>query len=188
MPVTREGRLNDSLERYQRALPGALTGAGAVVVTRAQRMFVLFDPKGTATGATKRSITVSPPYTSGGYTRVKVGPTTKYSWWLHFGRKPGKMPPVTPEFSRDEGGGNILDWVKEKRLSGSYSIKTKRRLGGRARREREDLDAAWAIAKKIARDGTKPFPFLTVAFRQSKQAALDVFIRMLARGMVTGGR
>ena len=157
MPVTREGRLNDNLERYQRALPGALTGAGAVVVTRAQRMFVLFDPKGTATGATKRSITVSPPYTSGGYTRVKVGPTTKYSWWLHFGRRPGKFPPMQA----------IRDWVKEKHIP-------------------EEM--AFPIARSIAEKGTQPFPFLTVAFRQSKQAALDVFIRMLARGMVTGGR
>jgi len=142
-------------------------------------MFVLFDPKGTATGATKRSITVSPPYTSGGYTRVKVGPTTKYAWFIEFGRKPGKMPPIQP----------LADWVHTKRLAGSYSIKKgHRRLGGKKRKEAEDLSMAYAIATKIARDGTKPFPFLTVAFRQSKQAALDVFIRMLARGMVTGGR
>lgn len=157
MPVRREGRLNDNLERYQRALPGALTAAGQVVVTRTRRIFVLFRPRGWATGHTVRSLTVSPPYMSGGYMRVKVGPTTKYSWWLHFGRKPGKMPPIPA----------IEDWIREKHIG-----------------DPEEL--AWPIAKSIAGKGTQPFPFLTTGFRQSKEEARRVFIRVLARGIVGG--
>jgi hypothetical protein len=175
MPVHRTNTAKDALSAYQRALPGALTAAGMVVVTRTQRIFVLFRPKGIATGHTYRSLTVSPPYMDGSYMRVKVGPTTKYAWWLHFGRPPGKMPPVQ----------DIADWVKEKHISGTYSA-SGRRVGGRKRREAEDVSTAWAIAKSIARHGTKPFPFLTVGFRQSKAAALRVFQRALAQGVVRG--
>jgi hypothetical protein len=185
MAVHREGRLEENLRRYQRALPGALTAAGKVVVTRTHRIFVLFRPRGWATGHTVRSLTVSPPYMDGRYMKVKVGPTTKYSWWLHFGRGPGKMPPIQ----------NILDWVKEKHIAGTYRVVgTHRgrypryeRSGGRAQREREDLDTAWAIARAIARKGTKPFPFLIVGFRQSKGAALQVFRRALMQGVAQEG-
>lgn len=186
MAVTRDGRLEQNLQAYERALPGALTAAGIVVVTRTQRVFVLFKPRGWATGRTVRSLTVSPPYLAGGFMRVKVGPTTRYSWYLHFGRKPGKMPPIE----------DMLDWVKEKHIAGTYRVVGTRRgrypryqrSGGRAQREREDLDAAWAIAKKIAREGTKPFPFLTVGFRQSKADALKVFTRVLIQGAAQGRR
>jgi hypothetical protein len=181
MPVRREGRLEPNLQAYQRALPGALTAAGIVVVTRTQRIFVLFKPRGWATGRTVRSLTVSPPYVDGRYMRVKVGPTTRYSWWLHFGRPPGKMPPVQ----------DILDWVKEKHIAGEYRVVGTRRgrypryqrSGSRSQREREDLDAAWAIAKSIAKHGTKPFPFLAVGFRQSKGDALRVFRRALMQSV-----
>ena len=114
--------------------------------------------------------------------RVNVGPTTKYSGWLHVGRKPGKMPPIE----------NILDWVKEKQIAGTYAVMGPtgypryKRQGGKAQQEREDLDAAWAIAQHIAKHGTKPFPFLLLGFRQSKGAALEVFRRTLARGLVSG--
>jgi hypothetical protein len=160
MPVRRAGNLEDNLARYQRALPGALTAAGQVVVTRTRRVFVLFRPKGWATGRTVRSLTISPPFMDGGYMRVKVGPTTKYSWWLHFGRDPGKMPPVQA----------ILDWVKEKHVGNPG----------------DELSTAWAIAKSIGRKGTKPVPFLTVGFRQSKDDALRVFRRALMRGVASG--
>jgi hypothetical protein len=145
---------------------------------------VLFRPKGIATGHTYRSITISPPYMDGNYMRVKVGPTTKYAWWLHFGRKPGKMPLKLVD-GKLQPVPSLVDWVKEKHISGSYSTSGRRR-GGKARREAEDLDVAWAIARSIGRHGTKPFPFLTVGFRQSKAAALRVFQRTLAQGVARG--
>lgn len=177
--------MQESMARYQRALPGALTAAGMVVVTRTQRIFVLFRPRGIASGHTYRSLTVSQPYMDNeGYMRVKVGPTTKYSWWLHFGRGPGKRPPVQ----------NILDWVKEKNIAGSYAhtgsgtrgYPRYGRRGSRRRQEAEDLSAAFAIATAIGKHGTRPFPFLTVAFRQSRRDALRVFLRALAQGLVNG--
>lgn len=62
------------------------------------------------------------------------------------GRAPGgKMPPVNA----------ILYWVKRKGLAGTFSVKTRRRLGSQATRDKEDLAAAWAIARHIAKNGTK---------------------------------
>lgn len=183
MPVTRAGNLENNLSRYQRALPGALTAAGQVVVTRTRRIFVLFRPRGWATGHTVRSLTISPPFMDGGYMRVKVGPTTKYSWWLHFGRKPGRMPPVDA----------ILDWVREKHIAGTYAVTGAgkrgypryKRQGSRAQRQMEDISMAWAIAKGIARKGTRPFPFLTTGFRQSKNDALEAFRKSLLRELAS---
>lgn len=176
MAVEREGRLNRELtNRFNRAAPGALTAAGAVVVMRTQRIFVTFRPRGWATGATVRSLTVGPPERSRGRNsmRVKIGPTTKYAWFLHQGRRPGKPPPVYA----------ILDWVREKHISGSYSVQTRKRLGSKATRESEDLATAFAIARAIGKRGTKPFPFLLVGLRQSRQEALIVFRRVLLANM-----
>jgi len=183
--VTRGAKMRENLERYQRALPAALTAAGMVVVTRVQRIFVLFKPSGWATGHTVRSVTVSPPYYDGTYMRVKVGPTTAYAWYTEFGRKPGKRPPIQA----------IIDWVKEKHLSGTYAVVgTKRggyprykRSGTKRVKGREDRQLAFLIARKIGEEGTKPHPYLTAGFRQSKDAALRVFVNMIAQGMVLGG-
>lgn len=186
MAVVREGRLEDELTtRYRRALPIALTKAGMVIVLRAHRIMVMFRPVGWATGHTARSLTVSPPVLDSGWLRVKIGPTTKYAFWVHFGRPPGRMPPVE----------NILHWVREKHIAGSYRVvgpyaggyPRYKRSGGRRRQQAEDLSAAWAIAKSIARKGTRPYPFLTVAFRQGRQEALRTFRVSLLAGMTKSG-
>lgn len=53
----------------------------------------------------------------------------------------------------------ILAWVKRKKISGTYSTKTKRRTGSKSNREAEDKQVAFLIARKIARDGIRPRPF-----------------------------
>jgi hypothetical protein len=156
--------MEKSLRRLEAAIPGALTAAGMVVVTRTQRIFVIFRPRGTATGATWRSITVSPPFVDArGYTRVRVGPHTTYAKELHEGRPPGKRPPVEPD---DAGGGySILDWVREK---GIGDVKSQRSI-------------AYAIATNIGKYGTKPFPYLRVGFDMSRKEAVRVFTAVLAK-------
>lgn len=164
--VSRKGDLEKNLKRFERALPGALTAAGMVVVTRTQRIFVIFRPRGTATGATWRSITVSPPFEEGGWMRVRIGPQTPYAKALHEGRPPGERPPVEPHHAL--GGYSILDWVKEKNLL----------PGGRPK----DLRSlAYAVATNIGKFGTKPFPFLRAGFDTSRKEALRVFTATLAR-------
>jgi hypothetical protein len=70
----------------------------------------------------------------------------EYPAVMEFGRRPGaKMPP--PEA--------LLRWVHVKHLAGTYSIKTKRRHGGKKRQADEDLAVAFAVARAIARKGIK---------------------------------
>ena len=80
-----------------------------------------------------------------------------YGLPVEYGRKPGKMPPVDA----------IQLWVTRKQLAGTYSIKTQKRLGSYADQEAQDRQAAWAIAKKIAKHGTKG----AFMFRDGLQAA-----------------
>lgn len=178
MAVSRDGRLEKELNaRFHRAAPPALTAAGAVVVTKTQRIFVLFRPRGWATGHTVRSLTVGPPEKNASGYRVKVGPTTNYAWWLHEGRPPGKPPPVQA----------IVDWVREKHISGMYSVSTHKRMGSKSTQGAEDLSAAFAIARAIGERGTQPFPFLRVGLMRSRREAMIVFRRVLIAGMVLDG-
>ena len=68
--------------------------------------------------------------------RTTVGPTVSYGAFVEFGRGPGRMPPVNA----------IKDWILEK---------FRGRIAG------NDLSSvAWAIAKKIARRGTRGYPYM----------------------------
>ena len=68
-----------------------------------------------------------------------------YGIVVEYGRLPGgRMPPVQA----------ILYWVKRKGIAGTFSASTGRRLGNQATRDKQDLAAAWAIARHIAVHGT----------------------------------
>jgi hypothetical protein len=62
-------------------------------------------------------------------------------WAMERGRAKGKMPPIEA----------IMLWLKRKGISGTYSIKSKRRMGSKAKQEKEDTSLAWAIAIKISK-------------------------------------
>ena len=54
---------------------------------------------------------------------------------------------------------NIVRWVKRKGITGTYSVKTRRRTGSRINQLAEDYSAAWPIAMSILKNGVKPHPF-----------------------------
>jgi hypothetical protein len=61
-----------------------------------------------------------------------------------------------------------MAWMKRKGIKGgTYSVKTRRRKGNKAQREAEDKSVAYAIAKKILRDGIKERPFLYPAVNKN---------------------
>jgi hypothetical protein len=64
---------------------------------------------------------------------------------IEFGRKPGRMPPIE----------NIALWMKRRGLVGLFSIRTRKRTGNKAMRQKQDVAAAWGMAKHIAKYGTK---------------------------------
>ena len=67
-----------------------------------------------------------------------------YAFFVEHGRRAGKMPPV------DE----IAQWFKKKH---------------RIANAKEALARAWALAKKIAREGTRPHPFFKPAIESTKK-------------------
>lgn len=88
---------------------------------------------------------------------ITVFSPLKYSYWAHEGRKPGRMPPIEP----------IQRWVQMKGIAGRYSAKTGRRVGNAVNRWNEDNAAAWAIARSIAKKGTKGVKFFEMALKQA---------------------
>lgn len=62
----------------------------------------------------------------------------------------------------------IMDWVRQKGLSGTYSTKTQRRTGNKGARDFEDASVAYAIALSILRKGIRPQPFFFSAVENEK--------------------
>lgn len=53
----------------------------------------------------------------------------------------------------------IVRWVKRKGISGTYSVKTRRRTRSKINQLAEDYSAAWPIALSILRNGISPHPY-----------------------------
>lgn len=93
-----------------------------------------------------------------------------YAPFMEFGTK-GKYTPIpgteniAAQFKGYKGGDfmellrNIVRWVKRKGITGTYSVKTRRRTGNKERQSSEDLSAAWPIAMSILKNGVSPHPF-----------------------------
>jgi hypothetical protein len=134
----------------------------------------LVSAKSSDEGALLRSI--SPVYGSG---NASVISTSKYAAYIEFGTRkfaasyvsslPQDWATYADTFQGPASSGgtfkdfvlSIMAWMKRKGIkAGTYSVKTRRRLGNKAQKESEDKSLAYAIAKKILRDGIKQRPFL----------------------------
>lgn len=93
-----------------------------------------------------------------------------YSPFMEFGTKgkyqaiPGTEK-IAAEFKGYKGGDfmeflrNIVRWVKRKGITGTYSVKTRKRRGSKINQIAEDYSAAWPIALSILKNGVSPHPF-----------------------------
>jgi len=99
------------------------------------------------------------------FVESKIAP---YALYVHEGREPGKMPPVSI----------IEEWARKKRLlsSGSHGIKLSARINPSAKlntKQQQLADRyhslAWAVAMKIKNQGIKPRRFLIQAILESLQ-------------------
>lgn len=81
-----------------------------------------------------------------------------YAYYVEFGRKAGKMPPLS----------DITEWVVKKGLADTFSIKTKNRTKRGKAFDYKAMSIAFLIAKKIAKKGTKARPFLYPAFEKGR--------------------
>jgi len=87
---------------------------------------------------------------------------------LEEGRRPGQKPPPVAA---------IAGWVHRKHLAGVYSVKTRRRLKGKATQDKQDLAAAFVIARSIGKKGTKPHHMFSEAARKGKGHVDAIFRR-----------
>lgn len=124
--------------------------------------------------------------------KVTVGARANYAAYLEFGTRkfaaeyvatlPNDWKELAQERKGPAGGTfaqlvlNITEWVHRKGLgsgfngkigiTGTYSIKSRRRTGSKATQAMQDKQVAYLIARKIVRDGIKPHPFLYPAVNQ----------------------
>lgn len=76
----------------------------------------------------------------------------------------------------------IIDWVKRKGLTGRYSVKTKKRLGGKNDQLAEDFDVAYPIVIIILRKGIKPHPFFYKQLDKEKPGLLKRLKQIVENG------
>lgn len=72
-----------------------------------------------------------------------IGTNVPYALWVEEGTKP-HWTPIAP----------LVEWVKKKQIAGVYSLKTRRRLGGKDQKDSENKALAYAVQRKIAKHGT----------------------------------
>jgi hypothetical protein len=99
-----------------------------------------------------------------------VGPNIRYALWVHEGTKP-HWAPIKP----------LVEWVRKKGIVGRYNTKTRKRLGGKAKTASEDMSAARAIQRSIAKRGTRGKPFLRIVARRETPRAANEIAKRIAR-------
>lgn len=60
----------------------------------------------------------------------------------------------------------LVEWVKRKGITGTYSVKTGRRTGNKSIQSKQNESAAYAIALSILRKGLRPQPYLIPAYEE----------------------
>lgn len=126
---------------------------------------VLNDNKVNDTGDLRKSITheIQNKVNS---VEVVIFSNSVYAQYVHDGTKPNRrMPPIIP----------IRDWVKRKGLAVKLITRGKNKGSLRSIKTYKSIDeykavnqVAWAIAKSIARKGTKGIKFFDIALKQSE--------------------
>lgn len=104
------------------------------------------------------------------FIRSEIVASVFYAPFMEFGTK-GKYQPIpgtekiAEQFKGYKGGDfmellrNIVRWVRRKGITGTYSVKTRRRTGNKINQFAEDYSAAWPIALSILKNGVNPHPF-----------------------------
>jgi len=69
----------------------------------------------------------------------------------------------------------LVEWVRVKRMAGVYSLKTRRRMGSKAKKQAEDVELAQRMRSSIARKGTQAHPFFWRAVEAKKEEVYGLF-------------
>jgi len=119
---------------------------------------------------------------------VEVG--ASYGAYVEFGTG-GKVsiPAGYEEYAatfKNNKGGKLEDmiqaltlWVKRKGLAGTYSVKSQRRLGGKAVKASQDEKLARFLAIKILKNGIRAQAYLIPAFEEEKPKLIERLKKIL---------
>ncbi|MFB6456485.1 hypothetical protein ACE38W_14525 [Chitinophaga sp. Hz27] len=75
----------------------------------------------------------------------------------------------------------MIQWVRRNNITGTYSVKTRRRLGNKTTREAQDKEAAHAIMYSILKHGVTPRPYFIPALEAGKAEAMKRIKEILKR-------
>lgn len=148
-----EGLRDDVLRHFDEEVEKLVETTGLILERETKE--VLAKEGKHATGDAIKSVRSEARKLSWGYViRTFLG--VNYGVFIYEDTKP-HWPPLN----------KIQKWVRLKKLAGRYSVKTKKRLGGKLTQHAEDRQIAWLIARKIARKGTKGIKFFDIALKQA---------------------
>lgn len=68
---------------------------------------------------------------------------------------------------------NMERWVKRKGITGTYSVKSRRRTGNKSTQEQQNKRAAYLILRKILREGLAPRPYFFPAFLKVRKRVVS---------------
>lgn len=120
--------------------------------------------------------------------RYEIVAQVFYAPFMEFGTK-GKYTPIpgteaiAAQFKGYKGGDimemlrMIVRWVHRKGITGTYSVKTRKRLGSKINQYAEDYSAAWPIVMSILKNGVNPHPY----FFKQREIYWPEMIRFIQR-------
>lgn len=85
-----------------------------------------------------------------------------YAGAVEYGRRAGKMPPVQ----------DLRQWIRKKHSGPFNAIRSAAAFSGRSQ-DSLLTSVAWAVAKHIAKHGTKPHAFFAPAVQKNRQRILN---------------
>lgn len=128
-------------------------------------------------------------YSQAGQLEVTIIAGVDYAAFVEFGTKSfaaeyvGSLPPEWQQYAATFKGKKmgsfeqflkaLVEWVHRKGITGTYSVKTRKRTGSKDTQASEDRQAAYLIARKILLKGIPAQPFMYPAFEASKKQLID---------------
>jgi HK97 gp10 family phage protein len=165
-----EGKLNNLTTSLKKDVNNEINASALTIQKEAKRLAPINF------GKLRGSIAL----TRDGELTYTVAANASYAAYVEFGTGgkvsiPAGYESFASQFRGQKGGTYydfllaILDWIKKKGIvAGTYSIKTKRRLGNKAQKFNEDVKLAESIAFSILKKGINPQPFLIPSFENEK--------------------
>ena len=164
------GKFTDLNDRVYAPIWDAMAQAGKLLEEQIKQN--LTDNDSVATGDLRASVSSSEVQVTERaiFVEVGAGRGLPYARAVEYGSKPH-----TPPLSITEPGQPLYEWVRIKQLAGVYSVRTRKRLGSKAKQIYENRQMARAIWAHIRKYGTKPHPYFEPAISQTAERISKLF-------------